>query len=197
MCLNVWGSIPGRDKRFFSSQKSLHQLWDPPRLLSVGIRDYFQEGKVIVVQGWCSEFMEQCQYSSCMPSHHGQEQPDFHNFYLFTTSVMWLYGCETFTVQKSNANAFWLGGFLKRGVVEDLSAINCEDGMWMKLAQNSSLKRRNYSHCIMLVFTVSIVWHCRMLGSKLHVACCVEVVPVIWSFAGYANCSHYRFVQIE
>jgi hypothetical protein len=87
--------------------------------------------------------------------------------------IMWLYMCETFTMQKSNGNEFWLGAFLKSGVLEDLSAINCEDGMWMKLAQNSSLKRRNHNHCIMLVFTVSIVWHCRMLGSNLHVACCV------------------------
>jgi len=106
------------------------KLWDPPRLLSAGIRGHFQEGNVDVVQGWGSECMEQCQYSPYMPSRHGQGQLDFHNFYLSTYSVMWLYRCETFTVQKSNGNAFWLGAFLKSGVLEDLSAINCEDGMW-------------------------------------------------------------------
>jgi len=100
MCLLVWGSIPGRDEIFLFSEIST------PALLSVGIRGYFQEGKVVVVQGWCSECMEQCQYSSSMPSHHGQGKPYFHNFYLSTTSVMWLYRCETFTVQKSIANVF-------------------------------------------------------------------------------------------
>jgi hypothetical protein len=53
-------------------------------LLSVGIRGYFQESKVVVVQGWGSECMEQYQYSPYMPSCHGQGQLDFHNFYLST-----------------------------------------------------------------------------------------------------------------
>jgi hypothetical protein len=110
---------------------------------------------------------------------------------------MWLYRCETFTAQKSNGNAFWLGAFLKSGVLEDLSAVNCEDGMWMKLAQNSSLKRRNHSHCIMLVSTVSIVWHCRMLGSNLHVACCVWYGARHLIFCWVCKLFHYKSVQIK
>jgi hypothetical protein len=111
------------------SQKSLHQLWDPSRLLSVGTKGYFQECKVVGVQGllfiWCwgSEWMERCWYSLYMPSRHGQGQLDFHNFSLPTTSVMWLHRCETFTLHKSNAYAFWSGAFLKCGGLEDLSAI--------------------------------------------------------------------------
>jgi hypothetical protein len=46
------GSIPSRDKRFFSSPQSLDQLWGPPSLLFNGYWQLFSRDKIISVWSW-------------------------------------------------------------------------------------------------------------------------------------------------